>query len=152
MAASGPASAFLSTVLCLLLRLAVPMCVPTEYTLYVEKHECDFCVAINTTICVGFCFSRDSNVKELAGPRFLHQRGCAYQEVEYHTAVLPGCARHADSLFTYPVARSCHCGTCSTYSDDCAQHKTRSVGSGQCSKPLWHLYPYPDQSNYIQYD
>lgn len=52
------ASAFLSAVLCLLLRLAVPMCVPTEYTLYVEKHECDFCVAINTTICMGFCYSR----------------------------------------------------------------------------------------------
>lgn len=36
----------------------VPMCLPTDFTLYAEKPECDFCVAINTTICMGFCYSR----------------------------------------------------------------------------------------------
>lgn len=51
-------SAFLSAVMFLLLRSAMPSCVPTEYTLYVEKPGCDYCVAINTTICTGFCFSR----------------------------------------------------------------------------------------------
>ncbi|XP_028854856.1 thyrotropin subunit beta-like [Denticeps clupeoides] len=136
--------------LCLLTKLAFPMCVLTDYTLYVEKQECDFCVAINTTICMGFCFSRDSNMKELAGPRFLIQRGCAYQEVEYRTAALPGCPLHADPLFTYPVALSCHCSTCNTHSDECA-HKTGHVG-GMCSKPVRPLFPYPDQSYYSQYD
>lgn len=45
-------------ILGLLVGKAMPVCVPTEYTLYVEKPECDYCVAINTTICMGFCFSR----------------------------------------------------------------------------------------------
>lgn len=45
-------------ILGLLVGTAVPMCLLTEYTLYVEKQECDYCVAINTTICMGFCFSR----------------------------------------------------------------------------------------------
>ncbi|KAL2090814.1 hypothetical protein ACEWY4_013077 [Coilia grayii] len=144
-------SAFLSAVMGLLLPLAMAICVPTEYTLYVEKPGCDYCVAINTRICMGFCFSRDSNLKELAGPRFVLQRGCTYQEVEYHTTELPGCAPDADALFTYPVARTCHCSTCSTHSDECSTHKSQGMG-GQCSKPVWPLYPYPEQSNYIQYD
>lgn len=42
----------------LLFSPAVPMCLPTDFTLYVERPECDFCVAINTTICKGFCYSR----------------------------------------------------------------------------------------------
>ncbi|KAF5909307.1 mitochondrial glutamate carrier 1-like isoform X1, partial [Clarias magur] len=45
-------------ILGLLVGKAMPVCVPTEYTIYVEKPECDYCVAINTTICMGFCFSR----------------------------------------------------------------------------------------------
>ncbi|KAK3556969.1 hypothetical protein QTP70_022312 [Hemibagrus guttatus] len=134
-------------VLGLLVGSAVPMCVPTEYTLYVEKQECDYCVAINTTICMGFCFSRDSNVKDLVGPRFLIQRSCTYQDVEYRTTVLPGCDLHADSYFTYPIALSCHCSMCNTRSDECA-HKTR-FSSAKCSKPVRHLYPYPGQIDYI---
>ncbi|XP_051562476.1 thyroid stimulating hormone subunit beta a isoform X2 [Myxocyprinus asiaticus] len=90
----------------------------------------------------------DSNVKELLGPRFLVQRGCTYQEVEYRTAVLPGCPPHADPHFTYPVALSCHCSTCNTHSDECA-HKTSNAGM-KCSKPVRHLYPDPEESNYIQ--
>lgn len=42
----------------LLFSPVVPMCLPTDFTLYVERPECDFCVAINTTICKGFCYSR----------------------------------------------------------------------------------------------
>lgn len=42
----------------LLFSPAVPMCLPTDFTLYVDRPECDFCVAINTTICMGFCYSR----------------------------------------------------------------------------------------------
>ncbi|XP_063071783.1 thyroid stimulating hormone subunit beta a [Engraulis encrasicolus] len=151
-------SAFLSAVMFLLLRSAMPSCVPTEYTLYVEKPGCDYCVAINTTICTGFCFSRDSNVKELVGPRFVLQTGCAYQELEYRTAQLPGCGPQEDPLFTYPVALSCHCGTCRPHSDECSTHHGHSGGrwgGSQCSKPLWPFYlepSYPQQDNYIQYD
>ncbi|KAJ7998729.1 hypothetical protein DPEC_G00207900 [Dallia pectoralis] len=134
--------------LCLLFSQAVTICVPYEYTLYVEKQECDFCVAINTTICMGFCYSRDSNMKELTGSRFLIQRGCTYNKVEYRTAILPGCPRHANPLFTYPVALSCHCGTCNTESDECA-HKASSRDGVRCSKPLRHMFPFPGLNNYI---
>ncbi|CAB1353355.1 unnamed protein product, partial [Coregonus sp. 'balchen'] len=118
--------------LCLLFSQAVPMCVPTDYTLYEERHECDFCMAINTTICmacVSVCDNQDSNMKELAGPRFLIQRGCTYDQVGYRTVILPGCPLHANPLFTYPVALSCHCGTCNTDSDECAHR----VSSGDSS-------------------
>uniref|UniRef100_A0A6Q2Y9M3 Thyrotropin subunit beta n=1 Tax=Esox lucius TaxID=8010 RepID=A0A6Q2Y9M3_ESOLU len=123
--------------LCLLFSQAVTICVPNEYTLYVEKQECDFCVAINTTICMGFCYSRDSNMKEMAGPRFLIQRGCTYNKVEYRTVTLPGCPLRADPLFTYPVALSCHCGTCNTNSDECA-HKAGSGDGARCSNMPSH--------------
>ncbi|KAF7711566.1 thyroid stimulating hormone subunit beta a [Silurus meridionalis] len=141
------AAVLVAGILGLLVGTAVPMCVPTEYTLYVEKQECDYCVAINTTMCMGFCFSRDSNLKELVGPRFLVQRSCTYQDVEYRTAVLPGCGLHTDSHFTYPIALTCHCSMCNTRTDECA-HKSR-FSAAKCSKPVQHLYPYPWQSDYI---
>lgn len=51
---------FVGGFLVLMFSPAAPMCLPTDYTLYVEKPECSFCVAINTTICMGFCYSRVS--------------------------------------------------------------------------------------------
>ncbi|XP_017553257.1 thyroid stimulating hormone subunit beta a [Pygocentrus nattereri] len=142
------AAVLVAGILGLLLGSAMPMCTPTEYTLYIEKQECDYCVAINTTICMGFCFSRDSNMKELVGPRFLIQRSCTYQEVEYRTAALPGCPPHADPNFTYPVALSCHCSMCNTRSDECSHKSSRSAV--KCSRPVRHLYPYPIESDLIQ--
>ncbi|KAG7226797.1 hypothetical protein INR49_014146 [Caranx melampygus] len=126
---------------------AVPMCLPTDFTLYAEKPECDFCVAINTTICMGFCYSRDSNMRDLFGSRYLIQRGCTYDKVEYRTAILPGCPIDSNPAFTYPVALSCHCGACRTDSDECAH---RAGGDrAKCTKPVRHLYPYPGQSSYM---
>lgn len=48
----------------ILMKVAMPMCVPTEYTIYIERQECNYCVAVNTTICMGFCFSRVSEHSE----------------------------------------------------------------------------------------
>ncbi|XP_056154441.1 thyroid stimulating hormone subunit beta a [Lampris incognitus] len=124
---------------------AVPMCAPTDYTLYVEKPECDYCVAINTTICVGFCYSRDSNIKAVVGPRFVVQRRCTYDEVEYRTAILPGCPMDANPAFSYPVALSCHCSTCKTDSDECVHRAIKDRAS--CTKPQRHVYPYPHQDD-----
>ncbi|XP_061584415.1 thyroid stimulating hormone subunit beta a [Cololabis saira] len=126
---------------------AIPMCLPTDFTLYVEKPECDYCVAINTTICMGFCYSRDSNMRDILGPRFLIQRGCTYDHVEYRTALLPGCARDSNPVFTYPVALSCHCGACRTDSDECTHRAP--TDAVQCSKPVRRLYPYPGLNNYM---
>ncbi|KAG7495280.1 thyrotropin subunit beta-like [Solea senegalensis] len=122
----------------LLFSPTVPMCLPTDFTLYVEKPECDYCVAINTTICMGFCYSRDSNMKSI---RFPIQRGCTYDRVEYHSAILPGCPIDSNPVFTYPVALSCHCGACRTDSDECT-HRT-SADRVKCSKPVTRIYPFP---------
>ncbi|XP_036387986.1 thyroid stimulating hormone subunit beta a [Megalops cyprinoides] len=134
--------------LCLLVGQALSTCDLTDYTIYVEKPECDFCVAINTTICMGFCRSRDTNVMGLAGTLFLVQRSCTYQSLEYRTAVLPGCPLHVDPLFSYPVALRCNCSTCDTDRSECT-HKAVADGA-RCSKPLRHIYPYPGESNHIQ--
>uniref|UniRef100_A0A3B4B0Z3 Gonadotropin subunit beta-2 n=1 Tax=Periophthalmus magnuspinnatus TaxID=409849 RepID=A0A3B4B0Z3_9GOBI len=89
---------------------SLPMCVPSDFTLFVEEPECNFCVAINTTICMGYCRTK------VFGP-LLNQKSCTYEKVEYHTARLPGCADNA--VFTYPVALSCHCGVCRTENHEC---------------------------------
>lgn len=34
------------------------LCALSEYTIHVEKRECAYCLAINTTICAGFCMTR----------------------------------------------------------------------------------------------
>lgn len=38
------------------------LCAPSEYIIYVEKRECAYCLAINTTICAGFCMTRVQGV------------------------------------------------------------------------------------------
>ncbi|XP_027002991.2 thyroid stimulating hormone subunit beta a isoform X2 [Tachysurus fulvidraco] len=115
--------------------------------------KCVICMILlnpgSTTFCVFYFLflSQDSNMKELVGHRFLFQRSCTYQDMEYRTTVLPGCALHADSYFTYPIALSCHCSMCNTHSEECA-HKTR-FSSAKCSKPVRHLYPSPREIDYI---
>uniref|UniRef100_A0A8C9VRQ6 Thyrotropin subunit beta n=1 Tax=Scleropages formosus TaxID=113540 RepID=A0A8C9VRQ6_SCLFO len=126
---------------------ALSLCSLTDYTLYVEKPGCDYCVAINTTICMGFCYSWDTNMVGLVGKRLLLQRGCTYRSIEYQTITLPGCQRHANPLFSYPVAQDCYCSTCDTGSHECT-HKGAGDSSVQCAKPLLHIYPYPGQSNH----
>ncbi|KAJ8399568.1 hypothetical protein AAFF_G00409790 [Aldrovandia affinis] len=130
--------------LCLLVGQVISICSPADYTLYVEKPDCDFCVAINTTICMGFCCSWDSNV----GKQYAVHQKCTYQAVQYHTAMLPGCPLHVDPLYSYPVALKCHCRDCKTDGNECI-HRASPDGD-KCSKPLRHIYPYPGQSNYIQ--
>nr|Q7ZZV4.1 RecName: Full=Thyrotropin subunit beta; AltName: Full=Thyroid-stimulating hormone subunit beta; Short=TSH-B; Short=TSH-beta; AltName: Full=Thyrotropin beta chain; Flags: Precursor [Anguilla japonica]AAO17791.1 thyroid stimulating hormone beta subunit precursor [Anguilla japonica]BAD14300.1 thyroid-stimulating hormone beta subunit [Anguilla japonica] len=138
-----------SGVLCLLAGQVLSICSPVDYTLYVEKPECDFCVAINTTICMGFCYSLDPNVVGPAVKRLAVQRGCTYQAVEYRTAELPGCPPHVDPRFSYPVALHCTCRACDPARDECT-HRASADGD-RCSKPLLlHMHAYPGQSNHIQ--
>ncbi|XP_072308214.1 thyroid stimulating hormone subunit beta a [Eucyclogobius newberryi] len=127
---------------------ALPMCMPSDFTLFVEKPECNFCVAINTTICMGFCRTKDSIVRSAVGP-LLYQRSCTYDKVEYRTDLLPGCIDNA--MFTYPVALSCHCGSCRTENHECAHRNKpglQQLGQSSCTKPIRHVYPYLDQSDY----
>ncbi|XP_074531425.1 thyroid stimulating hormone subunit beta a [Halichoeres trimaculatus] len=135
------AAVFPSLLLFLLFSPAVPMCLPTDFILHVERPECDFCVAINTTSCMGYCPSKDSIIKDEYRPPYLEQQGCTYEKLEYRTAILPGCPIETNPVFTYPVALSCKCGSCRTDTDECA-HRASGVG-GRCTKPVRRLYPYP---------
>ena len=58
------------------------------------------------------------------------QKTCTFRELVYETVKVPGCAHHADSLYTYPVATDCQCGKCNGDSTDCT---ARGLGPGYCS-------------------
>ncbi|XP_067414826.1 thyrotropin subunit beta-like isoform X5 [Emydura macquarii macquarii] len=111
---------------------AMSFCAPIEYIIHVEKRECAYCLAINTTICAGFCMTRDSNGKKLLLKSALSQDVCTYKDVVYRTVLLPGCPRHTVSYYSYPVATSCKCGKCNTDYSDCI-HET--VRTDYCTKP-----------------
>uniref|UniRef100_A0A8D0GT88 Thyrotropin subunit beta n=1 Tax=Sphenodon punctatus TaxID=8508 RepID=A0A8D0GT88_SPHPU len=111
---------------------SLPRCAPAEYTIHVEKRECAYCLAINTTICAGFCMTRDSNGKKLLPRSALSQDVCTYKDVVYRTVLIPGCQRHAVPYYSYPVAMSCKFGKCNTDYSDCIQE----MGStNYCTKP-----------------
>uniref|UniRef100_A0A3B3RLN4 Thyrotropin subunit beta n=1 Tax=Paramormyrops kingsleyae TaxID=1676925 RepID=A0A3B3RLN4_9TELE len=133
----GSIAVIVCGLLCVLCGQALALCVLTDYTLYVEKPGCDYCMAVNTTICMGLCYSWDTNMVGPVGKRHLTQRGCTYRSVEYRTAVLPGCRPHVNPHFTYPAALGCHCSNCNTDSHECA-HKGGSDDRAQCTKPLTH--------------
>uniref|UniRef100_A0A8C1U8L8 Thyroid stimulating hormone subunit beta n=1 Tax=Cyprinus carpio TaxID=7962 RepID=A0A8C1U8L8_CYPCA len=111
-------------------------CSLKNYTLYVERHECGHCMAINTTMCSGMCFTQDTNVRGFVGKRFLIQRGCMHRSVVYHSAKMPGCPVHIDPLFFYPVARRCHCTKCNTTRNECV-YKPKHTPS-KCSEHLFY--------------
>ena len=75
------------------------------------------------------------------------QKTCTFRELVYQTVRVPGCARRADSLHTYPAATSCHCGKCDRGSTDCT---VRGLGPSYCSfgdvreqgqRALWAAHP-----------
>ncbi|KAG6938196.1 thyroid stimulating hormone beta [Chelydra serpentina] len=111
---------------------AMSFCAPIEYIIHVEKRECAYCLAINTTICAGFCMTRDSNGKKLLLKSALSQDVCTYKDMVYRTVVLPGCPRHTVPYYSYPVATNCKCGKCNTDYSDCI-HET--VRTDYCTKP-----------------
>ncbi|KAL2103783.1 hypothetical protein ACEWY4_000651 [Coilia grayii] len=109
-------------------------CCLQNITLHVDMHRCGRCMAINTTICSGFCHTQDTNLKGFEGKRFLIQQGCVYHSMVYHVAKMPGCPAHTDPLFFYPVAQHCHCGRCNTKRMECIRPVVRNAT--HCSKYL----------------
>uniref|UniRef100_A0A8C5LPA9 Thyrotropin subunit beta n=1 Tax=Leptobrachium leishanense TaxID=445787 RepID=A0A8C5LPA9_9ANUR len=126
--------------------LAVSLCLLTEYTIFVEKKECAFCIAVNTTSCTGYCISWDPNMKEGRTKSLSHnQNVCTYDEYIYNTITIPGCPWSVNPLYTYPVAITCKCGKCDTEYSDC----TQEIGkTNYCTKPK--KPNYIEISNYIQ--
>ncbi|XP_051736114.1 thyrotropin subunit beta [Ctenopharyngodon idella] len=109
-------------------------CSLNNYTLFVERHECGHCMAINTTMCSGMCFTQDTNVRGFVGKRFLIQKGCMHRSVVYLSARMPGCPVHIDPLFFYPVAHQCRCTKCNTSKNECV-YKPSHIPS-KCSEQL----------------
>nr|UXP11774.1 thyrotropin subunit beta [Polypedates teraiensis] len=121
-----------SFLLCFAYGHANLMCMLTEYTIYVEKEECAYCIAVNTTICSGYCPTKDPNMKGTLPESNLNQNVCTYSDYIYKTVSIPGCPMHVDSLYTYPIALSCRCDKCNTDNIDCVQD---SIESNYCTKP-----------------
>lgn len=119
-----------------------------KFSLLSIKWKCITLIQQYVTCCLSFMYIlQDSNMRDIFGPRFLIQRGCTYDKVEYRSAILPGCPLESNPVFTYPVALSCHCSACRTDSDECT-HRA-STGGGRCTKPVRLVHPYPGQSTYM---
>ncbi|GAB1287931.1 Thyrotropin subunit beta [Apodemus speciosus] len=106
---------------------AASFCIPTEYTMYVDRRECAYCLAVNTTICAG-----DINGKLFLPKYALSQDVCTYRDFIYRTVEVPGCPRHVAPYFSYPVATGCKCGKCDTDYSDCTHEAVRT---DYCTKP-----------------
>ncbi|XP_034991028.2 lutropin subunit beta-like [Zootoca vivipara] len=105
-----------------------PICRPINATIAAEKEDCLVCMPITTTICSGYCETREMSLKD---ERIVfNQRVCTYREVRYETMLLRGCPAGVDPIFTYPVAVSCHCDLCKVASSDCT---VQGTGPNSCS-------------------
>lgn len=125
-------------------------CCFSSFIFFLEKltEVIRMCCKISSVVsCFILCVIQDSNMRDILRPRFLIQRGCTYDRVEYRTTILPGCPAHSNPVFTFPVALSCHCGACRTDSDECT-HRA-SMNGARCSKPVRQVLPYLGQSNYM---
>ncbi|KAJ0064283.1 hypothetical protein NL108_001601 [Boleophthalmus pectinirostris] len=105
--------------LCALMRES-QCCSPKNFTLRMEHSECDQCVVINTTICSGFCYTQDTNLRGRFGRKFLVQRSCLALSVVYRPVHLPACSLNGTQLF-YPVAERCSCRRCDTRTHHCVR-------------------------------
>uniref|UniRef100_A0A3P9Q4Q1 Gonadotropin subunit beta-2 n=1 Tax=Poecilia reticulata TaxID=8081 RepID=A0A3P9Q4Q1_POERE len=93
---------------------AVYTCTLMNHTIWLEKKNCTQCVAVNTTICSGYCYTRDTNLKGSFGRAFLIQRSCVPISLVYRAAFIPGCPQDDSSQLYYPAARCCSCRRCDT--------------------------------------
>ncbi|CAG6021504.1 unnamed protein product [Menidia menidia] len=109
-------------------------CTLKNHTIWIETQNCTQCVAINTTICSGYCFTRDTNLKGRFGRTFLIQRSCVPLYLAYRAAFIPGCPQDVNSQLYYPVALCCSCRRCNTRTHHCIQ--PRPFSYEQCSLRL----------------
>ncbi|XP_032091839.1 lutropin subunit beta-like, partial [Thamnophis elegans] len=103
-------------------------CRPINATIAAEKDGCPVCMAITTSICSGYCNTKDILWKPLFSS--FRQKVCTYKEIQYETALLQGCPPDVDPSFIYPVALSCHCDLCNMDSSDCT---VQGIGPDSCS-------------------
>ncbi|XP_025757280.1 follitropin subunit beta-like [Oreochromis niloticus] len=129
-----PLSALKSLLLCALMVGAVYTCMLKNYTLWIEKQDCTQCVAINTTICSGYCYTQDTNLKGRFGRTFLIQRSCVPLSLVYQAAHIPGCPKDVNPQLYYPAAHCCSCRRCDTRTHRCV--RTSRIPYDQCFTTL----------------
>uniref|UniRef100_M4A1D5 Gonadotropin subunit beta-2 n=1 Tax=Xiphophorus maculatus TaxID=8083 RepID=M4A1D5_XIPMA len=108
---------------------AVYTCMLMNHTIWIEKENCTQCVAVNTTICSGYCYTRDTNLKGRFGRAFLIQRSCVPISLVYRAVFIPGCPQDVSSQLYYPAARCCSCRNSVLFSILCAISKEVSRGN-----------------------
>uniref|UniRef100_A0A3B5R2I2 Gonadotropin subunit beta-2 n=1 Tax=Xiphophorus maculatus TaxID=8083 RepID=A0A3B5R2I2_XIPMA len=96
------------------IKITVYTCMLMNHTIWIEKENCTQCVAVNTTICSGYCYTRDTNLKGRFGRAFLIQRSCVPISLVYRAVFIPGCPQDVSSQLYYPAARCCSCRRCDT--------------------------------------
>ncbi|XP_043939281.1 lutropin subunit beta-like [Protopterus annectens] len=104
------------------------ICHPANTTISAEKDECPFCITVQTTICSGYCQTKEPVYKSALSS--VYQHVCTYKEMRYENILLPNCPPGVDPSFTYPVAVSCECNLCKMDYTDCT---VQSIGADFCT-------------------
>ncbi|XP_049438385.1 thyrotropin subunit beta-like [Epinephelus fuscoguttatus] len=129
-----PLSVLTCMLLCALVHGAVCACMLKNHTLWIESHDCAQCVAINTTICSGYCYTQDTNLKGRFGRSFLIQRSCVPLSLVYRPVRVPGCPQYVNPQLYYAAARCCSCRRCNTRTHHCV--RTRRIPNDPCTLTL----------------
>uniref|UniRef100_A0A3B4WEZ6 Gonadotropin subunit beta-2 n=1 Tax=Seriola lalandi dorsalis TaxID=1841481 RepID=A0A3B4WEZ6_SERLL len=108
-------------------------CTLKNHTLWIESNNCAQCVAINTTICSGYCYTQDTNLRGRFGRTFLIQRSCVPHSLVYQAAFVPGCPQDVNPKLYYPVAHRCSCRHCDTRTHHCVRTSRISYDQYICS-------------------
>ncbi|KAM8864009.1 thyrotropin subunit beta-like isoform 2-T2 [Spinachia spinachia] len=125
-----PLFVFKCLLLCALMHRAVCACILNNHTMWMESLECAQCVAINTTICNGYCYTQDTNLKGRFGRSFVIQRSCVPHSLVYRAVRLTGCPQDVSPQLYYPAARRCSCRRCDTRTHHCV--RTSRVSTDRC--------------------
>uniref|UniRef100_A0A4W3H5J2 Luteinizing hormone subunit beta n=1 Tax=Callorhinchus milii TaxID=7868 RepID=A0A4W3H5J2_CALMI len=98
-------------------------CRLTNITISAEKEECPTCITLTTSVCTGYCLTKESVYK--SARLSMYQHVCTYGKIEYHSVKLQGCPKGVDPNYTFPVAISCECNRCRMDYTDCALQSIR---------------------------
>ncbi|XP_029012011.1 follitropin subunit beta-like [Betta splendens] len=122
---------FKCALLCTLMAGSACACALGNHTLWIERQGCTQCVAVNTTICSGYCYTQDTNLRGRFGRTFMIQRSCVPLSLVYRAARVPGCPQDVNPHLYYPEARGCGCRRCDTRTHRCV--RTRGQSHERCS-------------------
>ncbi|XP_073325835.1 follitropin subunit beta-like [Pagrus major] len=109
-------------------------CMLKNHTIWIERQDCGQCVAVNTTICSGYCYTQDTNLRGRLGRIFLIQRSCVPLSLEYRTTSVPGCPQDVNPQQYYPVAHRCSCRRCDTRTHHCV--RASPISYDRCTATL----------------